>query len=121
MTETAIAITGGRNRIPSSSEMESFWDILLSLSPDILRHGAARGTDTYVSVQVKLLCSWIEVIPYAALWNQHGKQAGMIRNRRMLLTPNPVSALIAFPGNRGTAHCISVAEDKEIPIYYIER
>lgn len=120
MCNIEIAITGGRNRIPDELEMNSFWNILFFLSPNILRHGAARGTDTYVSEQVKSLCPWIEVIPYYAQWDMHGKtQAGKIRNIRMLTYPNKVSALIAFPGNRGTAHCIREAEKRQIPVFKI--
>lgn len=123
MTETAIAITGGHLRIPPPSEMESFWDIFLSLSPDTLRHGAAPGTDTYVASQVKRLCPWIEVISYPALWNLYGKKAGGIRNRKMLLKPTKVSALIAFPGNTGTRLCISIANERKINItvHYVSK
>lgn len=74
---------------------------------DVLIEGEAPGADT-------LAREWateqgIPVERYPADWNRHGKAAGPIRNRRMLVEGKP-DLVVAFPGGRGTANMISQAE-----------
>lgn len=45
---------------------------------------------------------------YPADWDQHGSKAGPIRNRQMLEQELP-SAVIAFPGSRGTRNMCDIA------------
>ena len=50
-----------------------------------------------------------------APWNQQGKRAGPRRNLAMVAAKP--DALVAFPGNKGTAHCTQAAQAAGIPIY----
>lgn len=52
------------------------------------------------------------------LWDINGNSAGPIRNKAMLLlVPH---AVLAFPGNNGTAHMKQVAQAAGIPITEVE-
>jgi hypothetical protein len=76
-----------------------------------VRHGGARGVDTCVSEHVTLCTAGkIRVERWPADWGLHGKAAGAIRNRAMLVGPPPADLVIAFPGGRGTANCVAQAE-----------
>lgn len=79
--------------------------------PKAIVHGDARGAD-------RMAGDWArrhDVIEYAcpADWDTHKKAAGPIRNREMMKTHNP-DRVIAFPGGKGTADMVSVAESKEV-------
>jgi predicted Rossmann-fold nucleotide-binding protein len=78
-----------------------------------LLHGAARGADQSIAAAADQL-GW-PVIACPALWQQHGRAAGPIRNRQMLhraialLAAAPAGAalqVVAFPGGAGTASLI---------------
>ena len=51
----------------------------------------------------------IPVLTYPADWKKHGKAAGYIRNRKMLDEGKP-DLVVAFPGGKGTAMMIRIAE-----------
>ena len=104
-----VVITGSRRRIPNEEEMAAFWRLLATLEPvAVLHHGAATVVDTYVAAQVERLRPDIQVVPHRADWYSAGRSAGPIRNRQMLVLG---SALIAFPGNTGTADCCRQAQE----------
>ena len=52
---------------------------------------------------------------YGADWNVHGKAAGPIRNAKMLRESKP-DVVIAFPGGKGTANMVSLAEAARVPV-----
>lgn len=60
----------------------------------VIHHGAARGVDTIVRNQARLV-GWRE-IPHPADWDKYGKPAGVIRNDLMLKEANP-HIVVAFP------------------------
>lgn len=75
--------------------------------------GAARGADT-------LAVRWardegIPVQEFPANWNRHGKAAGYIRNAEMLAQGKP-DVVLAFPGGKGTAMMIKLAEGAGVPV-----
>jgi hypothetical protein len=81
-----------------------------------LLHGAARGADQAIATAADQL-GWPQ-LPCPALWKQHGRAAGPIRNRQMLehsldlVEALPLGAgllVIAFPGSRGTASLLDQA------------
>jgi hypothetical protein len=77
-------------------------------------HGAARGADT-------LAGKWAEIRgipqePYPADWKQHGRAAGPIRNRAMLIAGNP-DGVVAFPGGRGTADMVRIASEAGVKVW----
>lgn len=59
----------------------------------IVVHGAARGADTMAGEEAA--ARGLEVRPYPADWNAHGKAAGPIRNRHMYNTERP-DVVLAF-------------------------
>lgn len=78
-----------------------------------LIEGGAKGAD-------KLAKDWarknkITVIEVQALWTKFGNRAGPIRNQ-LMLDYNP-DAVIAFPGNTGTANMIYIARKAGIKVY----
>ena len=78
--------------------------------------GGARGVDRlgekyYYENNLK-----IQIFP--ADWNQHGKSAGYIRNKKMI---DVADALIAvWDGqSKGTKHTINLANEKGIPVFIL--
>lgn len=79
----------------------------------VLIHGAARGADS-------LARDWalergVPLMPFPADWEMHGKQAGPIRNKRMLTEGLP-DIVIAFKGGRGTADMVRVARNAGVAV-----
>lgn len=112
------AVTGGRDHVVTRAEKDAFQDALLSYGVTVVRHGAARGVDTWVAEWVERK-EFLRIEAWPAQWKKHGKIAGRIRNRAMLQGPPPVGLLIAFPGGSGTAHCLDVALEMEIPVVWV--
>jgi hypothetical protein len=82
-----------------------------------LIHGAAAGADS-------LSDGWarerkVEIEVYPADWETHGRAAGFIRNSQMLKEGKP-NLVLAFPGGRGTAMMVSLAEKNGVVVrrYY---
>lgn len=82
-----------------------------------LIHGAAAGADS-------LSDGWarereVEIEAYPADWETHGRAAGFIRNSQMLKEGKP-NLVLAFPGGRGTAMMVSLAEKNDVVVrrYY---
>ena len=76
--------------------------------------GGAPGADT-------LAAEWAEGcgLPcrvFPAVWLNHGKAAGPIRNQRMLDDGKP-DLVVAFPGGRGTADMVRRAQAAGIKTY----
>jgi hypothetical protein len=121
MNEFRILVCGGRD-YDNRERLFGVLDKALEASTlaersFVLIHGNARGAD-------KLSHEWAsarqvdDVRVYPADWNTHRKAAGPIRNR-LMLTENP-HVVIAFPGGKGTANMINLAEKAGIPIYYVK-
>lgn len=96
-------------------DIETCLGILYGLHGAGLRvmHGAANGVDTWA----KEICEvkGIRAKGYPANWGR-GKQAGLERNVEMVtrlvswLALGHTAQVLAFPGGRGTAHCVKTAE-----------
>lgn len=81
--------------------------------PTVL-HGAARGADRLAGRIAQALGFPVEAMP--ADWDAHGKAAGYIRNLAML-DRGPDLVLAFWDGtSRGTAHTVSVARERGIPV-----
>ena len=76
--------------------------------------GGARGVDEDARSWAQY--HFIPVETYAADWRAHGRAAGPIRNRVMLAESRP-DAVLAFPGGRGTADCVSRARVLGLPVW----
>lgn len=78
-------------------------------------HGGAKGADTLGGDWAKY--RGLTVIRVPALWDLHGKSAGMIRNKEMLgLQPDVV---IAFKGGAGTRNMVDIAYKAGVPILMV--
>jgi hypothetical protein len=75
--------------------------------PDEVIHGGARGVDTAAGQWAREHGAYERVFP--ADWDEHGKAAGMIRNREMVDECDEVLAI--WDGkSRGTKHTIDYAK-----------
>lgn len=86
--------------------------------PDVIViSGKARGADTLAIDWAAV--NWCEVWEYPADWQRCGKSAGYIRNKQMLQEGKP-TLVVAFPGGRGTANMVTIAEQEGIEVIKIE-
>jgi hypothetical protein len=100
--------------VSGSREYRNLWKIeqvLRGLPPDtVILHGGARGVDAEADRVARKLGLPVRVYP--ALWGEHGKAAGPIRNRQMV---QDCDILLAFwdGTSRGTASAIKAAREAE--------
>jgi len=90
---------------------------------DVVFHGNARGVDRVAGKQAEIQGAQVEIHP--ALWEEHGKAAGVIRNEEMLDDAidtaralfTEVKGLVWWDGkSRGTSHMIDLMKKHKIPI-----
>ena len=81
----------------------------------IVIHGNARGADS-IADRVAITLR-IHVKAYAAAWATHGRDAGPIRNQRMLDEGKP-DRVLAFPltGSKGTWDMVRRARQAGVPV-----
>ncbi len=79
-------------------------------------HGGAKGADKLSGEWAKSLGVSIE--EYQADWEQHGRAAGIVRNKQMLDEGKP-DIIIAFPGGKGTANMVNQATKAEVKVIVI--
>lgn len=104
--EIAIAL----NWVSSGEEANDTW---LPPRGTVIIAGGARGADT-IAIDWAVV-NWVEFEVYKADWNKHGKAAGHIRNKQMLVEGKP-DLVLAFPGGKGTANMIKQAKDAGVPV-----
>jgi len=108
-----IIVTGGRDY----DDFNMVQDVLDLFKPTLIVQGGANGADTlarHYADSEKVKC-----ITYEADWTKHGKAAGPIRNRLMLMEyPNAV--VIAFPGGAGTANCVKQAISRNMIVLEVK-
>ena len=96
-----VVVTGGR----AFADAGLVDRALTAADPGMLIEGGARGAD-------RLCREWaqargVHVLTMDALWDHHGRRAGMIRDAAMVEVARRLSAvLVAFPGGSGTADCV---------------
>lgn len=81
---------------------------------DFVIHGGQRGADELAGEWARERRRPHEVVH--ADWQRLGPAAGPARNQRMLERCSP-SAVIAFPGGRGTADMVRRAEAAGLPVW----
>jgi hypothetical protein len=97
-----VIVTGGRDY----NDYDTIQKVLNLFDIGLLIQGGALGADKQAQEYAKH--NGIECVTVIADWNKHGRAAGPIRNREMLLKyPNAI--VVAFPGGAGTANCIKTA------------
>lgn len=75
--------------------------------------GGAQGADALAADWAMI--NWTGYEEYKADWDKHGKAAGPIRNRRMLVEGKP-DLVIAFPGGKGTANMVKLATEANVEV-----
>lgn len=112
-----VVVTGGRNF--SDEERVRYVLTLLNTINNIeeLYEGGARGVDEFARRWA--LDHGVGGNSYPAYWERHGKAAGSIRNSEMLKTVSP-DLVVAFPGGKGTGHCVRTARSLGLDVLEVE-
>ena len=120
MSEILLAIVGSRNYTNYSSfaQIVETW-VKENGQPSQIISGGARGVDSMAkkyAIEKK-----IQFVEYEAEWKKYGKQAGPIRNRKIVENCTHILALPSKKG-KGTQITISFAEKKGryIKVIYID-
>lgn len=124
-----IAITGGRDHVPTPEELHAFTSWCVQLEASVVRHGDCplrkRKSDGKWSSVDRLVAQHLQrttylcVDPWPALWDLFPRwEAGPRRNRCMLSGDRSdwgreleqlADRLVAWPGGPGTGNCVREA------------
>lgn len=92
-------------------------DLLHSKTPvSVLIEGEAHGADTLGKMWAE--SHGIPILPFPADWELHGGRAGPARNHKMLRDGRP-ELVVAFPGGRGTAHMVKIAQAAGVRVWNV--
>jgi hypothetical protein len=118
MRNISIIIAGGReftDRTHAFKRLDDFnrWANTQGLNLTTIIHGDARGAD-------RIGRDWgnhhkLNVVPFPADWDTHGKSAGPIRNQLML--DQKPDFVITFSGGRGTAHMKRISKQAGVTVF----
>ncbi len=112
-----IIVTGGRKYKNEPLVRR----VLRTLNPGVVLFGDATGADEYAEKWAKEHVTNHK--RFRAHWDRYGKKAGPMRNREMIdyaLCLEPWPIVMAFPGGRGTADCISQAHHMGLIVIRVE-
>lgn len=109
-----ILVCGGRDYQDINCVTDSLERLRRAGLISLLIHGDASGADRLASQWAR--DAGMDQVSYPANWKAHGRAAGPMRNRRMLHHGRP-QALVAFPGGRGTADMVGLAEQAGLPVW----
>lgn len=102
-----VAIVGSRGW----KDHEMIRDYVYSLSPDdTVITGGAKGADQFAEIYARE--RGLAVLVFRPDWKQHGKAAGLVRNRQIV---DKCDRLVAFWDGQstGTNHGVGLARDAE--------
>lgn len=109
-----VLICGGRNYNNKDKVFEVLDNLRKSTKEEIfIIHGGAKGADSLGGEWARTRN--ISVRVFKADWNKYGRAAGIIRNEGMLKEGKP-DLVVAFPGGKGTAHMIMIAEEAGVEV-----
>lgn len=109
-----VLVCGGREYTDS----EKVYDVLGTLPKvSIVIEGGATGADCFADEWATT--SGTPHLKFTADWDQYGKSAGPIRNKKMLEEGRP-DLVIAFGGGKGTANMISIARKAGVEVIEYE-
>lgn len=108
-------IAGGRDFVPTNDD----WSILDTLKDSIpiteVISGHAKGADSFGEAWADR--NEIPLKIFLPDWDKYGKRAGFLRNIEMA---KEADALVAFPGGRGTAMMLKIAQEYGLKIEVIQ-
>lgn len=113
-TEKRVLVCGGRDY--ADQETVFAWLSPMRTQIAVLIEGGARGADSLARHWAVM--NDVPVETYRAEWEKHGRSAGAIRNRRMLEEGKP-DLVVAFPGGRGTADMVRVAQAAGVDVILV--
>lgn len=88
----------------------------------VVVHGCARGADTAADRWVRAGRHPLSVTAerHPANWSEHGRSAGMLRNRRMVAAGADVCLAFVRDASPGAQHCAREAERADIPVQWLD-
>lgn len=94
-------------------------EVLNNYEISVLIEGEARGADRLARAYAEK--HGVDVLPFPAQWDKHGKAAGPIRNAQMLREGQP-ELVLAFRGSnsRGTQNMIDQARKAGVEVVVID-
>lgn len=101
-----VIVCGGRDYADAARVHEVLDGLVHHLPITEVIQGAARGADALAKAWA--VSRGIPCVSVPAQWRKFGKQAGALRNTRMLKEYG-AEAVIAFPGGRGTYNMVAQA------------
>lgn len=121
-----LLVTGGRRYRDGDVILRELSRIDAETPITCLIHGGAGGCDIEGMYGADVIAEYIaqemgiEIDLYLPDWKQHGKQAGPIRNQRMIDEGKP-DVVLAFPGNRGTADMVRRAKAAGVKVVEVSQ
>lgn len=124
--DNRVLVCGGRkyglvddgegNWYPDYPVINAAIGIIKAYKPTHIISGGATGADQIGIFAAQ--CIPVTYSIYKADWGTHGKAAGMIRNKQMLVEGKP-DMVLAFPGGRGTANMVEIARKAGVEVVEI--
>lgn len=111
-----VLVTGGREYNDRKAVNLALSMVHAHYRIHALVQGGARGADRFAS-QWAYLREGITQFEHKADWKTMGKVAGRLRNAAMLNEHPDVDLVVAFPGDTGTAHMVSIAEERGFQVW----
>jgi len=115
MSHFRLLVCGGRDYSDRDALFSALDRVHDRVGVGCVIHGVARGADSLAGEWAT--ARGIAQEPYPADWSQ-GRKAGPIRNRRMLEEGKP-DGVVAFPGGRGTAGMVRLAQDADVQVWVL--
>jgi hypothetical protein len=114
---TICIIAGGRDYHPTAEGAAWLGQLLVTLGIVGVVSGGASGADNFGEWWAQN--RGIPVKIFKADWQTHGSAAGPMRNEQMakFLKLYLQSAVLLFPGGRGTQSMRNIAKREGIPVY----
>ena len=112
-----VVVTGSRHLEDKALVYTTLSRIHEQFNIKCLAHGGATGADALAHAW-----AWekgIQPARFDANWTKFKKGGGPKRNAAMLDVVRP-NLVIAFPGNAGTADCVTAAKERKIPIVLVK-
>lgn len=120
--EMRILVCGGRTfgykfvdgcKVRDIELTNSAIDAVKGFEPTLIIQGNANGGDEIGVFTAEALC--IPCLNFPADWDKYGKAAGYIRNKQMRDEGKP-DLVVAFPGGKGTANMVKLADGAGIKV-----
>ena len=92
--------------------------VLDAMKPTRIIEGGQRGADTLAREWA--IANYVPFDTFNAEWDKHSRNAGPIRNTRMLDEGKP-QVIVAFPGRIGTGNMVKLARMAGVPVLEIGR